>query len=334
MEDKKNSFKTITWILTDKCDLACKFCFCRKTGTEVDDATLEKGIEYIKEKIKDPNTTFEVQVWGGEILTMDPKKVNYILDRLEQPNVFFTSQSNLMNLNEENLKLIKRLKTLNTSFDYYGRFTTTEQKIKWINNVKYLKSQGVDLLCMFALTKQMIETVNPETVFDFMLALGIKDIELERMIIPLRHIPIMDTMIPDPDVLDEWLFKAYLSYEKYKKDGFRVLSFECLEESLRHVYFYEHGRTCSENNITLDPFGNIFQCYMTRNTPFGTVFDGENDEKFKECLLKEKEIRQECLNCDLFEYCKGDCPHLFWKNGRCSVSKKIYKYLLMKKENT
>ena len=73
---------------------------------------------------------------------------------------------------------------------------------------------------------------------------------------------------------------------------------------------------------------------MTRNKPFGNVFDGEDSDKFNKCLLEEKQIRPECLKCDLFEYCRGDCPHLFWKNDRCSVPKKIYKYLLMKKENT
>ena len=324
--------RTINWILTDKCDLACKFCFQKKTGIEANDECIEKTIEYIKNKTKDQNTMFELQLWGGEILTVNPKKISYILDKLRQPNIFFTTQSNLVSLNEESLKCFKRLKILKTSFDYYGRFTTTEQKLKWINNVKLAKNEGIDLLCMFAITKQLIENIKPETIFDFMLALDIKTIELERMIMPLRHISTMDSMVPDPEALDKWLFDAYLSYEKYKKYGFRILTFECLEESLKNNLFYEHGRICSENDITIDPLGNICQCYMTRNTPFGTVFDGENKEKFQECLLKEKEIRQECLNCDLFEYCKGDCPHLFWKNGRCSVSKRIYKYLLMKED--
>lgn len=327
--------KNITVILTDKCNLKCKHCFQSKTGISMSETVLKQTVRYIINQINSDNDDYHIRLWGGEILTYDKQllidQINKLRRECNRPITIYT-QSNLITSDIESyMSLFKLLDYVDTSYDYSVRFTNLDTRINWINNVKHLINNGITTSCTISLTKDLIENVTPQSLFDLMLSLGIQNIELERMLKPIRDIPNFEALCAKNTKVTEWLFEAYKLYEKLKKHNIYVETFNCIEESIKGNFYYEHSRSCNKSDITITPLGKVTKCYMLREKPYADVFTNELDTKtLYKLIIDEETLPNDCINCKLLKYCRGDCQFMWWDETGCSTPKLIYEYILSK----
>lgn len=334
--------KHITIVLTNKCNLKCKHCFAIRNTTSMSMDILEKTITYlINEANNNPSNRYLIEFFGGEIGLYDPNilsiMIDYMRDNVINNNVEIYAQSNLVyNLTDEWLNLFKKMDYLDTSYDYSIRFSNEQQRELWFNNVRKITSNGIELSCVITITKDVVENLTPRALFDIMLGLGIKKIELERLFPPLKPMVEYDNgnIVATNRDVDKWMFDAYLLYEKLKDVGVYVETFNCMEESICGNNYYEHSRCCQENNLTFLPNGDVSQCFVTSVKPFFNILNpnNKNMDIYNENVLFEKKLNDGCRDCPYLKYCRGDCCMMKWDSTGCPTPKLIYEYLLTKGE--
>ena len=105
-------------------------------------------------------------------------------------------------------------------------------------------------------------------------------------------------------------------------------------DSVKGDYYYVHSRTCQNDNRTISPNGDVAQCVFTSAKPFYNV----NTKKlcytnYDNILKIQDTLKDDCKNCSLLKYCKGDCCLVLWDETGCATPKKIYEHILKGKKN-
>lgn len=329
--------------LTERCNLNCKFCYAKHRNLDMSKEILDKSIDYIIQHNNNlgPDEEISIELVGREIGLLDPMFINYIINRFENEihkQYEISICSNLaFRLSEKQLKVFKRVDFISTSYDYADiRFNSTKSRIRWFNNIKLLQSLGFNLNCTTMIYKQLISEVQPKMLFDFMLATGIKKWELMRIcqtLDPMEDI-INKKIIPTNRERDAWLKEAYIIYKDIQKidPEFSLQMFDCIEDSIKGIFYYDHRRACQLKNITIGPDGKVSQCAHTQNTPFLDLTTGVlKQEIFDDVVKMEQTVHKECLDCEYFKYCRGDCCFMDWDETGCPTPKSIYKYILENK---
>ena len=329
--------------LTERCNLNCKFCYAKHRNLDMSKEILDKSIDYIIQHNNNlgPDEEISIELVGRELGLLDPMFINYIINRFENEihkQYEISICSNLaFRLSEKQLKVFKRVDFISTSYDYADiRFNSTKSRIRWFNNIKLLQSLGFNLNCTTMIYKQLISEVQPKMLFDFMLATGIKKWELMRIcqtLDPMEDI-INKKIIPTNRERDAWLKEAYIIYKDIQKidPEFSLQMIDCIEDSIKGIFYYFHRRACQLKNITIGPDGKVSQCAHTQNTPFLDLTTGVlKQEIFDDVVKMEQTVHKECLDCEYFKYCRGDCCFMDWDETGCPTPKSIYKYILENK---
>lgn len=329
--------------LTERCNLDCKFCYAKHSMKDMSKEILDKSIDYILEhgKNADEDDGMHVEFVGRELGLIDPMIINYAINRFENESTKSIETSICSNLayrlTETQLKVFKRVDFISTSYDYADiRFRTIKQRLRWFKNIKLLQSLGFDVNCTTMVYKQLIQEVRPQMLFDFMLSTGIKKWELMRICQTLDNMKDIQnkSIVPTNRERDLWLKEAYLIYKAIQKEDpeFSLQMFDCIDDSIKGIYYYDHRRGCQLKNITFGPDGKVSQCAHTQNTPFLDLKTGIEDKKvFNDVVAFEQKVNDECLKCEYYKYCRGDCCFMDWDETGCPTPKSIYEYIL--KEN-
>ena len=337
--------------MTDKCNLNCKFCYALKTNISMNKQTLDNTIDFIIHEIItknfDKNENIVINFMGGEVGLSDPKLIQYAIDKINEqqqiyqiPNkILYDVNTNLVfELTDDWIELFKKINLIGISWDYKLRFHNLKQEMLWINNVKKLQSLGFNnIKCLVTMTKDFIENCSPDMFMSFMLASGISVWEFNKLTLPVNgdkkdyekfHI--------SNRITEDWMYQMFLKYEYLKSIGNQIIieTFDCIIDSVKGDYYYVHSRTCQNDNRTISPNGDVAQCVFTSAKPFYNVNTKRLCYTNYDNILKIQDtLKDDCKNCSLLKYCKGDCCLVLWDETGCATPKKIYEHILKGKKN-
>jgi radical SAM protein with 4Fe4S-binding SPASM domain len=317
---------------TEACQLQCDHCYIgdnRKLKGFFDE---DKTIYWLKKymdifTIKESDVHFSFH--GGEPFLCPLDKMQKVIDAF--PNATYDATSNLcFGLSIDKMQFIKnnfidkygtKRPFIKTSWDHKIRFHSKENAILWINNVKTLMLEGIDIRVIICLTKPLLANFIPKDLMEFLIELDITDIHFERL---TENTTVDKSLIPDYDKQDEWLLQFYeVSKGKITVDIFEELKYAC-----NNTFINCRNRSCMKEVITINANGTIGGC---PNSSIGSHYtdinqsscNGCKNNKHQELINTEQTKELECYICDLYHICNGDCHQLSWQNGICPSPKKL-----------
>lgn len=319
--------------LTNGCNLKCKHCYneIMNNHNSMSDDTLEKVITWLKEfKKANPNDKIDISLHGGEPLLYDLNKILLLLDKTKDLNLRWCITTNLIyNITDTHLKLFHKMKPFDnnsmimTSYDFGDlRFSNDNERNLWINNVKLLHKENIEVQPIICLTDYVIKNINPQEIFDFFNNLNIKRFNIERITETGRAT--INKVKPSNKDQDLYLFELYKLYEK--NTDIIIPLFEGVENSIKGIFLGCRARECMKRVITINPNGTIASCPNMANNIYGNLNQINVDLKNK-LINFEKQIPASCLICKYFTYCNADCCQLKFDETGCPGMKSIYEYL-------
>ena len=318
--------------LTNKCNLACKHCYNSVCDTKVDmsDEYLEKVIEIIENRWKSlpMGEHLDVALHGGEPTLFDLKKLRYLCGEIIACGATVSATTNLMyEITTEHLKLFNMLvredgtRLIVTSWDGGNvRFKDEKAYETWFWNVRYLLGQHFEVQPIITLTKPVLE-MTPKEIYDKMREVGVSKLNFERLTHTGRAEINKDLWVSNRDV-DKWLGEAYkLNEMEYKFD---IPLFKELELAHEGIKTGCKARMCSLKVLTINPDGTIACC---PNDPLACVAHldrwkyeertPEEHETHKKLIMRESRRSSECLACEYYTECNGECFQLRWDETGC-----------------
>lgn len=324
--------------MTSKCNLNCLHCYDLKTNEDMSEDVLDKVIEYIKKCILNTNEEqYIINVVGGEISLYNQKMIKKLVSSFDlirkTKSIKFIYQSNLIyEMSEETIETIKLFDEFGTSFDYSIRFRKEDDKKIWLNNLKLIQNVMENIRVTVTLTKLFIEHYTPTELIDFMLNLGIHNIEMNIMY-PTVDGRNVKYLMPKNEDLREWLYKCFLYYhQKQKETKLTMMNLDCLENSFNGIFGWEHGRTCCEDTRTFLPNGKIATCILMQNKVFYDLNTNMELMPIEDLYAQEKQLNPMCYKCKYLNLCKGGCQVNPFDDTGCAIPYKVYDYLELKRE--
>lgn len=138
--------------VADSCNLDCKHCCMKNTLTNN-----KVDFDSIRRYLLEQPYVKEVHLAGGEPLLIDSKRILELIN--EFPDIHWKMTTNLcFPLTEDRIEVIKRLYSIQTSFDINIRFGNIRNLLMWYRNCKYiLKNVRQDLEVFTIITKYLIK---------------------------------------------------------------------------------------------------------------------------------------------------------------------------------
>jgi radical SAM protein with 4Fe4S-binding SPASM domain len=317
---------------TETCQLYCRHCYVgdnRKCNGFFDE---RKTVAWLKQYvlnfgIQEKDILFSFH--GGEPFLCPLNKMQKVVDAF--PAALFDATSNLcFPLKEERMAFIQRnffdkygtnRPFIKTSWDHKIRFQNEGERSLWEKNVRTLLQNNVDLRVVICLTSLLIAEVEPSALLAYMLQLGIKHIDFEKL---TENTTEDKTLIPNYNKQDEWLLQFY----EVAKDKIAVGMFENLKLACNQEFIGCRKRECMQEVITINANGTIGGC---PNSSIGQYYTDINQAptglcqncKRQELINKEQTRNMGCYICDLYDVCNGDCHQLSWQGGICPAPKKL-----------
>ena len=273
--------------MTDSCNLCCPFCYVKQRPANLD---ADKAIEFIK-----THHPHEVIFHGGEPL-LQASVILQIMDAVPKVAEFSVTSNLMLPLTDERLEVIKRC-GLATSYSI-DRFNSPEQVAQFKTAIDKAKEYG-EITILVTLSKAQLDEP-PASLCKTL----------------------------------SWLDGDYVFFERLRDDSIdSAEEYECLYRKTDDYLYEIFSRELipQDKNVLLMQMKNA----LATNTPVFYTACSENVTTLltdgistTSCpngnSIKEKRLRQ-CLTCDLFQFCKGDCPSF----GRlsCSFPKKTFNYV-------
>lgn len=336
---------TIYLKLTNRCNLKCDHCFneMMNNHNDMNDIVVKKSIQWINDFVQNHcNDDVGCQLFGGEPCLTDPNILLDIIRQTNKSNVYWSVTTNLVYpLTDRHIELFnmmqpyhdRSIKLIQTSWDPVVRFKSKRQLSQWTDNVHSLINNGIEVQPTICITSALISDYTPEAVFDYMKALGVNRINFERLTYTGRAINQTISinkntipLIPNNRQIDQWLFDAYKTSKQPKYQHITIPIFQGVEQSIKGEFLGCRARKCMQTVYTINPDGSIggcpnTACYAPNNVNTIQWFDNK--------LIKQEQIRNNnCLTCNYYQYCNGDCFQLKHDHTGCPGMKSIYQYLL------
>lgn len=318
--------------LTNKCNLCCKHCYAYKNDLTMSKQTLNLVNDYIAKQIKATNEhEYVINYVGGEIGLLDQKEILksilFFKETCKNKQLRFIYQSNLVyTFTDEHLSILNLVDEVGTSYDFEIRFKNIKEKMLWLKNIRYIQKISKALRLTITTTRQML-SIQPEILLDYIIALNIHTLEINCMLPSLEN-KTLDNTLPKTNIVRDWLYKLFIIYEKVKKEyDLEIPNFECLRDSFKGIYHWEHSRTCRQDNLTIGPNGNVSTCLLTQNEPIYNLITKQKLNSKENICNKENTLNDQCKKCKYLNKCKGGCHLYCFDEYGCSVPYKIYDYL-------
>ena len=301
--------------LSTFCNIGCKHCYL--TGKQRKD---KKRLEIVElKKIKDELLKFgkpEIIITGGEPLLHEIEYIEKVFEVFKDFEIRLeTSLLSLFNKTENEKKeyyeLFKKYNIgLSTSYEFYDvrKFNNLNENNIFINKVKNLKNEGVDVDLVFTITKKM--QGKEKEVYNWLYTnavyfnnIGFEDYKFYN--IYNKNLDLKNSEISE--ILIEF-------YKLDKKNNFKVFKiFKLLKNNLNksgRVFCYD----CQNNTLVIMSNGEVNSCYA-RNTVnnFGNILENNilkilSNKKRLEWILFSKQHINICNNCEFKNLCCGGCP--------------------------
>ena len=321
---------------TDTCNLNCQHCFTSGRNGSKTQWDWEQTQRWVNEFLtQHPDDQVHLELHGGEpfLVSLDTLE-RFVAPYKDDKRVSLGATTNLVyRLTDRHVAFIKDVLgyRVGTSWDGGIRFENEKQKALWLRNVKQLRDEGVTIKLFVSVTSELVA----QPVEDFLSLMGEiqpDEIALERLTSngnATQH----NDIFPDNERQDNWylsLFKAY----KAGNYPFEITTLDIIEERLQAnlVKVDTNCRNCEQNLVTINADGGLSGC---PNAAMTNVYGNVNEEveaylssegRISE-IGKELDFHPNCLQCDVFDVCGGDCHRLSWQGNRCGGLKNLLRYL-------
>lgn len=317
MDSPDRGFSPANFMLvpTMACQAACKYCFARKSGQVMSDATLSAAVDFMA-RIAPEKKKLHVTFHGGEPLLPGADFYRKALPMMRERfgrRIRFSVQSNLWAVTDELAELFRKYGvSVGTSLDgyremcdeqrgegYYDRTTRAEE---------LLAAHGIESgrICTFSALhadkagEVFARSARPYAVHGAVPSYGMPDSGLSVTCEQMARI-----------LLD--------SFEAYRNDPAR--SRISTIDSMARGCFEGKGCVCTHFDClgvfaAISPEGDVYSCQrFCGNAEFclGNVNDGLTEkeilasEGFRRLFACQSGMKSACGDCAHFKYCNGGC---------------------------
>lgn len=331
------AFKTIYVKTTDTCNLHCDHCFTSgrngKKGFFDVEAT-QKWVNDYMENLGDQHN-YHIELHGGEpfLAPMSMLK-EFVAPYTGAKNISIGACTNLVyKLTDEKIEFIRNELNSNiaTSWDNGIRFDTEAQEKLWFKNVDRLNEEGIPFKLQVSISKSVTD-MDVNDFLDIMERINPATISLER-ITAAGNVERNRSVVPDNEDQDLWHLALYKAYKK-RPCSFRIGTLDTIDTKLKYnvVKTDTNCRNCEQHLATISADGHLSGCpNAAQETNFGTIHEDSvafmsNGNRKKE-IVHELDFHPNCLSCDVFDICGGDCHRLSWQGDRCAGLKHLLRYV-------
>lgn len=358
-----NQFSLIL-LPTNKCNVACEYCFEDKTA---DFMSLDQ-LEIITEKLLDHMDVSSIRsmtvYWqGGEVMIMQPtwfERAYEIMSSASErrgKTIEHSLQSNMIGYGPKWNDLIRDMfdNSVGTSMDYPNlyrkakRRTPEEYTELWTRNVNIARDAGIHIGVISIPNKATLETGAERFYSYFVDDLEINDFQINTSFSGGEENESKEESILDMEELGRFMVDlAEVWAERGLDQGIKLGP---IDELLKR-FMGEGGclpciwqQNCADEFVSIDARGYVAQCdcWVTSYPEyrFGNIF---SDVTFTELVQKSKArqrfqarpealMRDEsCAGCDYLSVCHGGCPvrtyaitgEFFRKDPYCGVYKAFF----------
>lgn len=349
---------------TNKCNVACTYCFEDKTNDFMSHEQLSIMIDKVLDHMELKRIPSMTIYWqGGEIMMMPPSWIEKAHDIIQGAasrrgkQIKHELQSNMIMYSAKWNKIIAEMfgNSVGTSMDYpnlyrkSARGTPEQYTAIWTRNVKAAREAGIHIGVIAIPNKETLRVGAEKFYSYFVDELDIADFQINTSFSGGEPNESKQESILDMDGLSE--FVADLSrvwFERGYDQGVRLGPIDGLMDrflgqggSLPCIW----QQNCTDEFVSIDARGHVAQCdcWVTSYPEywFGNIFDDNSftdllqnspaRHKFQarpEALMKN----ETCLECEYLSLCHGGCPvrtyaitgDFFKKDPYCQVYKAMF----------
>lgn len=323
--------KTIYLKPTDTCNLDCSHCFTSGSKGAKTAWDIPKVSRWVSDLSKQyPDDHIHVELHGGEPFLRPIEEHWEFAQSLQTlmgddyTRVSIGGTTNLVyKLYPEHIEFFTTVmgSRLGTSWDPVYRFKNDRMYDLWKDNLKLLKSHGVVLKMFVTVTDELLNW-NIADLLSLWEDFGVDEIAIERLT-GGGNADENPYLFPDNRLVDRFYYDLYWEY-KSKRPNFEIVTLDTLEEKFETGQFKvdTNCRDCEQNLFTVGADGAIGGCANgAQSESVGRTDDPVDEFLVSEGRLaritKELDYPENCLTCDLFDVCGGDCHRLVWQGDSC-----------------
>lgn len=329
--------KTIYVKTTGTCNLNCDHCFTNGKNGDKTQFDPEQTAAWVKDFMSHytPQEEYHLEFHGGEPFLVSVDKLKAFADHfVDNPAVSMCGNSNLtFKLTDDIIGFIQTYfgSHIGTSWDFWIRWANDKQYQLWLKNLQTLKDAGIHLHLKVSVSKQLIDK-SADWFLDYMDTLPIDEIALERITLG-GNSEYNPAVFPDNVKQDDWYLALYLRYME-RNPRYRITTLDTLKRKLElgQVKVDTNCRNCEQNLVTINSNGWLGGCpnvatehrhaHLSQTAETFLQSEGRVTE-----IVHELDFKPNCVHCDVFDLCGGDCHRLPWQGNRCGGLKNTLRYL-------
>ncbi len=319
-------------VLTEKCNLNCKYCFVKKNNKILNEMSLKTLKNFIKKSFKNTNVkSFRYHFFGGEpLLKFD--LIRYAVNLIKSEEIEYSITTNGTLITEDIARFFKKHNfRVGVSID--GREYENNHLRKGIKSTFLRSLHGIKLLEKQGVKWFILITPYPENFASFLKTVEffIKRLKAKKIVINTPFDKNFGWMI-DGKVFAYLLIKSIKLCDKYGVDldsAANPLMYSIINNTKRKS-------TCFYNNKevmqSVSPLGKISYCSQY----WGERIINKKLKDYKKFYFERN--NKSCKNCFAEGICGGPCPiyqrfsnNLLDKN-KCSFQKEFLKEYLFDKK--
>lgn len=350
---------------TNRCDANCVYCSAwdpRSGNHTMSDETLRILFQRIEEWVVHSKRTRSLKIiWHGGEPTLMPVKFYYYAIALQEGlkkrhnlEIENNIQSNLLNIDEEKIGMLKKLlshngrkKTIGTSFDPIGGVRILKNKdyaAQWEKNIRLLETHDLPYGIVYVVHRRSIE--DPETVtgtfLDRFPKTGIRFNPLYREGKAAKDVcrPLYIT----PAEWGDFLVKLYRIWEaEGKRPGWQPLKeIDEFHHGKGQRMTCDHSGKCGVTHLGIDTCGSVYSCGRgidRKYKSYGNILNSSiagilNNPARLEMTNRSAYLQHTfCSGCKWWQYCHGGCPmdaaidndnNIFRKTNFCIARRRFF----------
>lgn len=329
--------KTIYVKTTGTCNLNCQHCFTNGKNGDKTQFDPYRTAVWVKDFMSryPSDTRYHMEFHGGEPFLVPVSKLKEYADQfVDNEQVTMGANSNLtFKITDDLIEFIKTYLGghVGTSWDNWIRWTSPRQVELWKNNLQTLADNGISIGLMVSVSRPLLE-MTPDWFLDQMEALPVESVSLERLTMD-GSAQCNVGIFPDNEKQDNWYLALYTRY-KERQGRVKIRTLDIIENKLKNniVKVDTNCRNCEQNLVTISSNGSLSGCPNAATAlSHATLESGVDafllsDGRLKE-ITSELTWHDNCLKCDVYDLCGGDCHRLPWQDGRCGGLKNTLRHL-------
>ncbi len=349
---------------TNKCNVACEYCFEDKTADFMTHDQLALTVEKLLDHMELQRIHELIIYWqGGEVMIMQPEWFERAHELISAAagrrgkNIGHSLQSNMIGYSAKWNRIIREMfgNNVGTSMDFPNLYrkarghTADDYTRIWTRNIKLAREAGISVGVISIPNRETLRLGGKAFYSYFVDELGVTDFQVNTSFSggELNDAK-TDSILDMPALARFFVELADVWFERGYPAGVKVGP---IDELLNHFMGKVASlpciwqQNCADDFVSIDARGHVAQCdcWVTSYPEyrFGNVFGAQSFSQ----LMKESKARRRfvsrpeamiehetCAGCDYLSICHGGCPvraysitgEFFTKDPYCEVYKALF----------